>query len=175
MSPALDMQRLHWRDELPPLSEIMEYGGYPGCVYLYCAPENEYRCQQEGLTIRRGNETVTVPYGRSFPPVFKVETAKGEALFKVIEFGERKKGISIGTTVQPLRVDPAICERTGISPRTGQYGGGSNAEQEPSTAKPHADVQQPEGKGEGAGQVPAAGRGKGVRPGGPGESAQAQG
>ncbi len=173
--PFLDTERLHWRDEIPPLGEIMQFGGWPGCEYLYCTPGNEYRARNEGMETTRDGRTLILPFNRAYPPMFKVETNTGEAVFKVLEFGKPAEGISAGTTIQPLRVDRAIFETTGIDPITCIYEGGTpDAESKQAAGAADGGVREPEEPSQGADEVPAARGGAGVPRGGSGQGAKAQ-
>jgi hypothetical protein len=91
-----------WTDEIPTIHDLYQYGGRPGCEYLYCDLAHLIEATQAGW--------------RKIPkaPTFRLIGPKGTGDFELLERGEVAITINPLASAQPVSISEYLCEATGL-------------------------------------------------------------
>ena len=100
-----------WTNEIPLLSDLIQFGGVPGRTYAFVGQAREMECNQNGWhRVSNFDETGQ----RMDSGVFKLIGPKGEATFCILETGDPIQGASPHGGMRECYIDPALLEATGL-------------------------------------------------------------
>jgi len=94
--------RILWTDELPSIHDLYQFGGRPGCQYLYCDLAHLFEATQAGWRKIKG------------APTFRLIGPKGTGDFELLESGTPFTTISPHASSQEVFISEYLCEATGI-------------------------------------------------------------
>lgn len=109
--PHSDDYRI-WTDEIPALSQLLQFGGQPGKMYAYVGHSRELECNQNGWhRVANYNENGQ----RIDSGLFELVGPKGTAAFCIMETGDPIAGASPHGGARPAFIDPSLLAATGLT------------------------------------------------------------
>lgn len=93
-----------WTDEIPSIHDLYQFGGRPGCQYLYCDLAHLVEATQAGW------------HKINNAPTFRLIGPKGTGDFELLERGTPATHISPHAAAQEVFISEYLCTATGLGP-----------------------------------------------------------
>ena len=99
---AHNEDRSVWTDQIPTIHDLYQYGGRPGCEYLYCDLAHLIEATQAGW------------HKINNAPTFRLIGPKGTGDFELLERGTPALHITPHASAQPVSISEYLCAATGL-------------------------------------------------------------